>query len=64
MAVTPARAAENHNQRIVALRAALRHAVSELAFAAGREAATDPKYSGRLLAVTQEMEDVLSRTAT
>lgn len=59
MAITP----DPRDQHIADLRAALQHAVHLIAFSAGREAATDPTHSGRLVAATEAMEEVLNRTA-
>lgn len=49
---------------IADLRAALQQAVTELAFEAGQQAATDPERAEHLLAVTSNMEETLRRTAT
>lgn len=48
---------------IVELRTALQAAVRELAFEAGRQAATDPERAEHLMAVTSTMEETLQRTA-
>jgi hypothetical protein len=45
------------------LRAALRDAILELAFAAGREAAEDPAESDRLMVVVETLKATLARTA-
>ncbi|MFJ2172114.1 hypothetical protein ACIOHE_04250 [Streptomyces sp. NPDC087851] len=50
-------------QHITDLRAALQHAIRLPAHSAGREAAEDPRYSGRLMAATEGMAPVLARTA-
>ncbi|MGW2028155.1 hypothetical protein ACWC9R_11900 [Streptomyces sp. NPDC001219] len=49
---------------IADLRAALQQAVAELAFEAGRQAATDPERAEHLMAATSTMEETVQRTAT
>jgi hypothetical protein len=62
MATTPT-AAETHDQNVTDLRTALGKAVQWLYFSAGREAATDPAYSDRLIAEADAMTELLARTA-
>ncbi|MFJ6214991.1 hypothetical protein ACIQGZ_16895 [Streptomyces sp. NPDC092296] len=62
MATTPYRADER-DQHITDLRAALQHAVRLLHFSAGREAVTDPEASARLIAAADDLAAVLARTA-
>ncbi|MYW04783.1 hypothetical protein [Streptomyces sp. SID3343] len=59
MAATPAESRDH----LCDLRSALEHAVRLLSYSAGREAATDPTQSARLLAAVDDMKDVLARTA-
>ncbi|MFJ7131019.1 hypothetical protein [Streptomyces sp. NPDC098101] len=60
---TPTSAADIRDQQIADLRAALQRAVPLLAFAAGREADTDPRQSELLSAAADDLTDILDRTA-
>ncbi|MFE2728940.1 hypothetical protein [Kitasatospora sp. NPDC059327] len=51
------------DQHIADVRAALQRAIPFLGFSAGREAATDPNYSGRLFAAADDLTNTLDRTA-
>ncbi|MFC7924793.1 hypothetical protein [Streptomyces cinereoruber] len=62
-APAPAPAADIRDQQIADLRAALLRAVPLLAFAAGREADTDPRQSALLSAAADDLTDILDRTA-
>ncbi|MCZ0210705.1 hypothetical protein OZK63_35510 [Streptomyces sp. UMAF16] len=60
---TPPAPIDTRDQHITDLRAALQRAISLLGFAAGREAATDPRPAGLLLAAADDMTQLLNRTA-
>lgn len=62
MDTPPAPAADIRDQHIADLRAALQRTIPWLAFAAGREAATDPRQAELLLAAADDLTGVLSRT--
>ncbi|MGW1129853.1 hypothetical protein [Streptomyces sp. NPDC002526] len=51
------------SQPIADLRAALQQAVAELAYEAGRQAATDPERAHSLLTSAAAMDKTLQRTA-
>jgi len=51
-------------QPITDLRAALKRAVQELSFEAGRQATTDPERSTELMSAAASMEETLRRTDT
>lgn len=69
MAITPDRAELRDQstadllQHIADLRAAIERVIPLLGYSAGREAATDPGHSGRLIAAADDMTDILIRTA-
>ncbi|MFJ4637555.1 hypothetical protein ACIP69_18265 [Streptomyces hygroscopicus] len=63
MTVASDRPAENRDQHIADLRAALQRVIPLLSFSAGREAVTDPKHSALLSAAADNLTDILSRTA-
>ncbi|MEU7088120.1 hypothetical protein [Streptomyces achromogenes] len=50
-------------QHIADLRAALQRVIPLLGFAAGREAATEPRQAGLLLAAADDMTQILNRPA-
>lgn len=63
MDTPPAPAADIRDQHIADLRAALQRAIPWLSFAAGREAATDPRQAELLLAAADDRIGILDRTA-
>ncbi|MFJ2374968.1 hypothetical protein ACIOZL_19495 [Streptomyces sp. NPDC087769] len=63
MTATPDHPAEPQAQHIADLREALQESARWLAFAAGREAATDPTYAEWLLEVAEKARAVLAITA-
>ncbi|OXM60128.1 hypothetical protein [Amycolatopsis sp. KNN50.9b] len=63
MDTPPASTADTRDQQIAGLRAAIRRAIPLLSFAAGREAAKDPRQAGLLLAAADDMTELLNRTA-
>ncbi|WP_030221628.1 hypothetical protein [Streptomyces bikiniensis] len=62
MNAPPTPAADIRDQQIADPRAALQRAVPLLAFAAGREADTDPRQLALLSAAADDLTDILDRT--
>ncbi|MFF5393125.1 hypothetical protein ACFY5H_33215 [Streptomyces sp. NPDC013012] len=63
-ALIPAPAADIRDQQVADRRAALQRAVPLLAFAAGREADTDPRRLELLSAAADDLTYMLDRTAS
>ncbi|MFI0191756.1 hypothetical protein ACH4PW_29940 [Streptomyces sp. NPDC017082] len=63
MDTPPAPITDTRDQHIADLRAAIQRAIPLLGFAAGREADSDPRQAGLLLAAADGMTQLLNRTA-
>uniref|UniRef100_UPI003F491F19 hypothetical protein n=1 Tax=Streptomyces achromogenes TaxID=67255 RepID=UPI003F491F19 len=63
MDTPPAPTTDTRVQHIADLRAPIERAIPLLSSAAGRDAATDPRQAGLLLAASDDMTELLNRTA-
>ncbi|GAB2629028.1 hypothetical protein GCM10027168_70900 [Streptomyces capparidis] len=63
MDITPAPVAEDRDEHVADLRAALQRVIPLLGYSAGLEAATDPGHSELLLTTADHLTNLSARTA-